>query len=214
MPIALPSTSPGPVRFGPRTAPTVVAHTTIERSRPREASVARSAAAKRDCRLAAWPAPMMKKPTSSSGNAARATAMITSPTPTRATAMPVVSDRRRPRRRAIAASGTAVSAVPNVTAAAASPEKASSPEMSAASTAPSDSVAPKASPPSTWPSESTQTVRRWTAATSSAVVPLSVLTPTASACGERRPRQAPRALSRISSPVTRHARCCAGCRGR
>ena len=34
IPRASPSTSPGPKRFGPITAPTVVAHTTIDRSRP------------------------------------------------------------------------------------------------------------------------------------------------------------------------------------
>ena len=39
IPIASPTSSPGPVRFGPSTAPIVVAHTTIDRSRPREASV-------------------------------------------------------------------------------------------------------------------------------------------------------------------------------
>ena len=60
-------------------------------------------------------------------------------------------------------------AVPNVTAAAASPEKVSSPEMSAARTAPSESVAPNATPPSTCAIESTPTVRRWTRARSAAV---------------------------------------------
>ena len=157
IPTAWPSASPGPVRFGPSTAPTVVAQTTIDSARPREASVARSVAAKRDWRFAVCPAPISRKATSSSGKIRVAPARsrraprrrARSPCPWSATSAGPLAGRAR-------RAGRRKAAVPNVTAAAASPESESSPEMSAASTAPSDSVAPKAIPPRICPIESTQ----------------------------------------------------------
>ena len=62
------TTAPGPVRFGPSTDPIVVAQTTVLRSRPRCAGVARSVAAYRLCRFVAVTAPSITIPTSSTGN--------------------------------------------------------------------------------------------------------------------------------------------------
>ena len=62
------TTAPGPLRFGPRTDPIVVAHTTVLRSRPRCAGSARSVAAYRLWRFVAVTAPRSSIPTRSNGN--------------------------------------------------------------------------------------------------------------------------------------------------
>ncbi len=66
-PRASPTRAPGRIRLGPATAPTVTAHTTIARDRPRCSGSARSTAAKRACRLAAVPRPSRAAASSSTG---------------------------------------------------------------------------------------------------------------------------------------------------
>ena len=61
-PSARPTVSPGSARLGPITAPTVVDHTTSDRSRPRVCGAARSVAANRDCSAAAVAAPAPASP--------------------------------------------------------------------------------------------------------------------------------------------------------
>jgi len=58
----------GAPRFGPATAPTVVAHTTTANARPRRPVAARSVAAKRAASPAAVAAPSSTSPASSSGH--------------------------------------------------------------------------------------------------------------------------------------------------
>ncbi len=72
---------PTPLRFGPATAPTVVAHTTVDSARPRPPSVAQSVAAYRACRLVALAAPNTVMPTSSSAKEPAAAATTTSTAP-------------------------------------------------------------------------------------------------------------------------------------
>ncbi len=80
-----PSADPGPIRFGPATAPTVIDQTTRPRSRPRVASSARSVAAKRACRLAADPTPSSAAPSISTAKllVTGASIMSTAPIPAR-----------------------------------------------------------------------------------------------------------------------------------
>ena len=61
------TTAPGPLRFGPRTDPIVVAHTTAPRSRPRRAGSARSVAGYPALQVRGDDAPRSTIPTRSSG---------------------------------------------------------------------------------------------------------------------------------------------------
>ena len=160
-PSARPIASPGPKRLGPTTAPTVVDHTTRERSRARVRGAAASVAAKRDCRFRAVPAPSSPMPTSSAGSTCKVAATTMTAAPRTATRAPVVSDTRRPRRCASRASGMANSAAPRVFMVDAMPDRALLPETSVISSAPRASVAPVPSPPRICPSASTVSTRRW-----------------------------------------------------
>ena len=75
----------GPERFGPRTAPIVVAHTTVDRARARRSSVARSVAAYRAPLFDAVPAPTSAAPTSRSSIEPMTPAATASRLPTAAT---------------------------------------------------------------------------------------------------------------------------------
>jgi len=70
-----------PVRFGPATAPTVVAHITVDSARARRRGAARSVAAYRDSPLAAVVAPSRQAPTSKVPNEPTAPATTQSPAP-------------------------------------------------------------------------------------------------------------------------------------
>jgi hypothetical protein len=76
------ATSPaGPTRFGPSTAPIVVAHTTVDSARALSPAAARSVAAKRDCEPAAVADPRSAVPISSSGNDATVAATVVTTAP-------------------------------------------------------------------------------------------------------------------------------------
>src|SRR5690625_4008790 len=108
-----PSLSPGPIRFGPTTEPTVVAQITIDMVRARAAGVAFSAAAYLDWRLTAWATPNRASPPKSNTTLLTTAARMTIPAPRMGTTHPTPSDMRRPRRAARFASGTAAKPAPN-----------------------------------------------------------------------------------------------------
>ncbi len=151
--------TPGPNRLGPTTAPTVVDHTTMERSRPRVSGEAMSVAANRACSPTAAPTPSIAKPSRSSGKLVTPTATRVRVDPPAAMSAPVESEMRLPRASASRARGIAIAAAPSVLAVATAPAHASEPDTSVASTAPSDPVAPCPRPASTWPMTSVRTVR-------------------------------------------------------
>ena len=132
--------------MGPDTAPTVVAHTTRERSRERVLSLAISVAANRDWRLTAVPTPMRARPTSNSGKKATIVDTMVTIAPEAARSAPVNSEILRPDRPARRASGTAARAAPRVDIVAAIPDQASEPESLLARIAPMESVAPMPRP--------------------------------------------------------------------
>ena len=68
IPSQRPRLSPGAIRFGPITAPKVVAQTTSDKSLPFGFPVGMSAAAKRACSDTAEPAPKNNSATISTGN--------------------------------------------------------------------------------------------------------------------------------------------------
>src|SRR5690349_1269727 len=162
-PTAPASAAPGRVRFGPATAPTVVAHTTSPRERARAPGSARSVAAKRACRFDALPTPSSTIPTIRSGNERTTAARTARDAPAAATSQPVESAGRRPRRTASRASGTAAAAAPSVVQVEAIPDHAADPDRSSASRAPTDTAAPIPIPPATCVTASSGTIRRCTA---------------------------------------------------
>ncbi len=105
MPTASATEAPGPVRLGPTTAPIVVDQTTRERARPTWPGLARSTAAKRDCRLAAVLAPNSRRPPSRIGSDSVSAPRMTTPAPVAPNSQPSVRAGRRPVRAAIDDSG-------------------------------------------------------------------------------------------------------------
>ena len=83
--------------MGPATDPMVVAQTTTDRSRPRLAGAARSAAAYLVWLLAVVPPPKRNIPTTISGNEPATAAAMTTAAPMNATTRPSRSPQRRPR---------------------------------------------------------------------------------------------------------------------
>jgi hypothetical protein len=138
--------SPGPVRFGPSTAPIVVAHTTIERVAAARGIGRQICCANRDCRLAACPRDRRKAASSRGNEPTRRRARRGSPRPGRSPCggkretAAAAAGRARAGSRISAVRGHRGSGQPRVALVAGE---------SAASTAPSDIVAPNATPPST-----------------------------------------------------------------
>ena len=162
-PSAAPSSAPGRIRFGPATAPTVMDQTTKARSRPRCWGTARSTAAKRACRLAAFPTPSRAEPASSTAKDPVTGASAISAEPSRASSRPVTSARRRPERAAAPANGSAASAAASEIAMVDVPASASLPESSTASSEPMASPAPWPRPLNSCARDREMTTRRWTA---------------------------------------------------
>lgn len=153
---------PGPDRFGPRTDPTVVAHTTRERSLPRWAGSERSVAAYRLWLLAAVVAPRNIAPTRSTGKIRRTPARMDSAVPRMPRAYPRDSPIRRPWSSMTRASSRVTSAVPKTAAVCARPASDSTPDTSLASMAFTEIAAPTPRPPSTWVDTRVARVRRCT----------------------------------------------------
>ena len=120
--------SASPASVGPTTDPTVVAHTTTDRSRARRWGVARSVAAKRDASPAAVPDPKRSIATTSSGQEPTSTATVARTAPPVATPKPRSRDGRRPRWPATCARGSATSAAPTTPDVDVRPAIASDPE--------------------------------------------------------------------------------------
>ncbi len=183
MPKISPSASPGEMRFGPSTAPIVVAQTTIARSRPRRPGSERSVAAKRPLEVHRRAHPRSIMATRNSGNAPRDTATSPVIAPDAATRAPVARAGRRPPRRASRASGTAARAEPRVHIVAAVPLHAGDPERPEARSAPEERAAPIPMPASTWPEMIPACERRRMRATSASVSGVSA------GAGRREPRR-------------------------
>jgi hypothetical protein len=161
-PRARPRSAPGPARLGPSTEPTVVAHTTRDRSRPRRAGDARSAAAYRAWSPQAVAAPKANSPTTSRTREDIQAAATVITAPITATAYPAARPARRPDRSLIRASGTASTAAPRTPAVVPRPAALSVPATSRASSPPT--VIPTVTPRPARATEPlrTPTVRRWT----------------------------------------------------
>ncbi|MPN12835.1 hypothetical protein SDC9_160155 [bioreactor metagenome] len=159
-PSAAATTAPGATRFGPKTAPMVMAHTTNDRSRPRRSGCARSVTAKRACRFTAFATPTPKQPSTRTGNEWTITAQTISTVPTIAPHSPLASAIRRPARKARRDSGTAVQAVPRVMAVLLMPAQTSAPANCTARIDPSVSVEPALNPEKTCAAASVRTVLR------------------------------------------------------
>ena len=145
---------------GPITAPTIVVHTTSERSRPRVPADDRSVAAKRACRLTAVPDPTPAIPTSINANQPRSTAAATTSEPAPAITRPVVNAGRRPRPAARDASGRPAAAAPSVTTVVGIPARDAVPDSSSPRIAPSASAPPIDRPARIWAVHSRTMVRR------------------------------------------------------
>ena len=170
-PVTAPSASPGTPRFGPSTLPIAPIHTTRESERARVEGAARSVAAKRDCRLAAVPAPVIRSPRNSGTTSSHCAAATSSAAPAAATHQPVVSAMRRPRRAARSPNGIPSSAAPRVEEVRARPAQASLSATSPASRIPIEGVTPRAMVPRICASTSTTRVRRCCGSWGTAAVP-------------------------------------------
>src|SRR5690606_7354118 len=153
--------SAAPARVGPTTEPTVVAHTTTDRSRARRSGVARSVAGKRDASPAAAPEPNSSIATTSRGHEPTSTATVARTAPPAATPNPSSSDGRRPRRPATSASGRATSAAPTTPAVDVSPAIASEPESADATSGATAMPLATPTPERTCVAASVVRVRRW-----------------------------------------------------
>jgi hypothetical protein len=149
------------MRFGPITAPNVVAQTTIERSLALGRPSGKSVAANLAWSETADPAPKRKSATSSTGNDLQSAANIMPMAPRIAKPAPKASATLRPLAKARFASGIAEKALPRVLNVAAAPDQAVLPESSTAMMAPTERVAPRPNPPSACPEARTLTVFRW-----------------------------------------------------
>ncbi|ABY24021.1 transporter, MFS superfamily [Renibacterium salmoninarum ATCC 33209] len=135
-PRKLPNCAPGRTRFGPATAPRVVAQTTIAKSRPRCSLAARSAAAKRDCKFSVVLKPKPAAATSTEGKLLVAAATTINTAPAKATVRQRLSETLRPRFRAKEAMGIAENAAASVSNVVTDPAQASEPLRSTASNEP------------------------------------------------------------------------------
>ena len=169
-PKACPTAVPGWMRFGPATAPTVTAHTTVERARPRCSGAARSTAANRACRLAAVPTPIPAAPSTRRMKTPDTTESTIRTVPARAADSPATWPIRRPRRSARPARGNAANAAPRVITVATAPAHALEPDSSTARIEPMETVAPVPMPPNTCAALSSATVRRCTRRTPASVM--------------------------------------------
>src|SRR5690606_30975006 len=128
--------------------------------RPTPSAPARSAAANRDCRLAAVLAPNRTNPISSRAARSSWAAVTTATAPTAPISHPAVRAGRRPRRTARFDSGTVKAAAPSVIATTAIPAHAAEPVTSSTNRAPTARPAPVPIPPTTWTAASVASVRR------------------------------------------------------
>ena len=176
-PTARARSPPGPVRLGPSTTPTVVAHTTVANARARVLAVARSVAAYRACRLVAVPLPNRVEPSITRRNDPTALPVMTTHAPIVATTYPANSPGRRPRADITRAIGNAATAPPSTAAVCDRPESAVEPETSSAIRPLTAMPLPTPMPPRTWVIESSRTTRRWTRSTPVAAPTASVVMP-------------------------------------
>ena len=137
--------APGPMRFGPRTTPTVVAHTTTDSARARCPASARSAAAYLDCRLVAVPLPRSSAPRSTRTKASKDAPAVDHAPPAGGHQ---VDRRRRPGRLPAGPStvdiGSAATAPPSTEAVWLRPDSSVEPDTSSASRPPTAMALPDA----------------------------------------------------------------------